>query len=482
MFLGACHRVQGTIGRLRPVAPIGLMLFLAGATLVGCAAGPDQRLAAALTVRHHPAPDYRDALCVLDSYRNNPAHKNEYALFGMCQTTVGVMGGNFSESRRVGIDTHRVVQKYQDATAETLAALGAEAQKFFKGEPHERSLLCFYCGLSCYLCGEYNDARIFFTQSVLAAATRDEDKKEFRDDFRLGHYWLGRAYLRRGQEGNARVAFQRAGKILCRSAHEREQRRLKKQNERDRKSEAKLEATCYRKATGSEEPVPGVVDLSVTRTRADLPDTLPDATETSPVITSASDLAGFLDLDFQKRANLIIVVEAGFGPIKYLGGVQNSWDLIKASNFKERLIDVYIDGHKVGPALCFCDTYHQAKTRGVKTRRGRQTGKAIAKEVLRRLPYIGGVFGYWDVSGDARHVPVLPGQIQLFAAQVEPGVHDISLRCFDANGTYLPRFDVDRHFISVSAENETVLLMQTKENQDNAYLLQQLANAAAQTR
>ena len=199
MLLEVRHRHRGAAGGSRLAVSAGLILVIVCAGLAGCAAGPDQRLVTALTVRHHPAPDYRDALCVLDSYRNNPGHKNEYALFGMRQCTVGVICGNFSESRRVGIDTHRVVQKYQDATAETLAALGAEAQKFFKGEPHERSLLCFYCGLSCYLCGDHNDARIFFMQALFASATRDEDAAEFRDDFRLGHYWLGRALLKRGR-------------------------------------------------------------------------------------------------------------------------------------------------------------------------------------------------------------------------------------------------------------------------------------------
>lgn len=467
---------------IRPGASAGLMLLIVCAGLVGCAAPQDLRLAAAMSVRHHPLPDYRDALSVLESYRNDPNSKNEYARYGMCQTTVGVLGGNYREARRVGIDTYTVVKKYQDATSETLAAMGAEAQKFFKGEPHERSLLCFYCGLSCYLSGDYNDARIFFMQSLLAAATRDEDMKEFREDFRLGHYWLGRAYLRLGQDDNARIAFQRAGEILRRHGFEKELQRLKQRRAREVKRELKLEAACYRNATKGKEPVDGVVDLSNAQTRADLPDTLPDTSGEDPIVASATDLGAFLDPGFQKRANLIIMVESGFGPIKYLAGSQRSWDKIMPSNFKERMVDIYIDGHKAGPAFCLCDTYHQAKTRGVKTRRGRQTGKAIAKEVLRRMPYAGMLFSHWDVSADARYIPVLPGEVHVFAARVTPGLHNISLRCFDINGAYLPRFDVDRHFICVPAEGEIALVMQTKENQDNAHVLEQLANAAAKDR
>ena len=53
------------------------------------------------------------------------------------------------------------------------------------------------------------------------------------------------------------------------------------------------------------------------------------------------------------------------------------------------------------------------------------------------------------------------------------------VRCSDINNAYLPRFDVERHFINIAEDRETVLVMQTKENQDNAYVLTQIAAQAA---
>jgi tetratricopeptide (TPR) repeat protein len=455
---------------------VGLCLVV-GLSLIGCGPRVDPRLVAAMTVRQNLAPDYRDAICVLDTYRTDPKHKDEYAQFGMCATTVGVLGGDCRDADRIGKETYQAVQKYQDADQETAAAWGHEEEKFFKGEPHERSMLNYYLGLAEYLRGNYNDARVFFMQSLLAAATRDEDAQDFRDDFGLGHYWLGRAYQQLGQHDNARIAFQKAGFTREHRGQQKELAALKKSRERERKEELKLEAICYQNAATGKEPVPGALDLSSGCMRTDLPDVLSGAKETAPLVARAADLEAFLDPDFQKQVNLILIVEVGVGPIKYLAGQNRERDEILPVNFKERFVDVYVDGHRAGPAFCLCDMYHQAVTRGVKTRRDRQAGKAIAKEVLRRMPYAGVLAGMWNIAADDRYVPVLPGQVQVFAARVQPGLHTISLRCSDVNGAYLPRYDVDRPFVPVGTEQETVLVMPTKENQDNAYLLQQIARA-----
>jgi tetratricopeptide (TPR) repeat protein len=446
--------------------------------LAGCASAQDE-LTRVCAVRQAINPDYRSALVELENHQSSPRFKNEYALFGMSATALSVCGGDYPDAERIGKDTYQAVKKYQDATAETLAAWGKESTKFFKGEPHERSMLAWYLGLAAYQRSEFNDARIFFMQSLLAAATRDEDAAEFREDFRLGHYWLGRAYQHLGQFDNARIAYEKAGRILAHRGQDRELARLKKQREVEYRRELKLEAASYRRATQGKHPVPGAVDLSAARTRQDLPERLPGAAAGSPVLASAADLTAFLNPDFQHEANLIIVVQLGLSPRKQLAGWQKERDEIAPSAYKERFIDVYIDGHRVGPALPLCDMYHQACTRGVQTRRGRQTGKMIAKEVLQRMPFVGGVFAYWNVSADARYVPVLPGEVHVFAARVKPGLHTVALRCSDINQRYLPRYDLERHFIPVGEDQETVLVLQTKENQDNAYLLAQTSGQPA---
>ena len=458
---------------------IGVGLLLLG-SVIGCGPGGKDRVAVALSVRQTLSPDYRDAVQVLDECRENPKNLTEYAYWGMCGTTVALYAGDAHDANRIGRDTYMTVQKYEDKDRETLAALGNEAVKPFKGEPHERSMLDFQLGLAAYQKDNFEDARVFFVQSLLAAATRDEDAAEYRDDFRLGHYWLGRTYQKLSDTDNARICFEKAGVRHTRPQQAREIERWRKERQRARREEIKREALCYRNATTAKEPVPGVVDFSQPLTRADLPAQFADAAPADPVQRRAEDWQAFLDPDFQREVNLVVVIEVGTGPIKYLAGREHDRDEIAPGLFKEHFVDVYIDGHKAGAGFCLSDLYQEAMTRGVKTRRERQGAKWLAKQVARNTPFVSWVAGAWDISADPRHVSVLPGQVQVVAARVAPGLHRVSLRCSDINEDYLPRFDVDRNFIAVPAENEAVVLVSTKENESNAYLLAQaaLANAA----
>lgn len=454
----------------------GLLVTSIIAALVGgCGPSKEQiRLARAMSGgRCEVCPDCRDALVILEKYRNDDRHKDEYVQYGMCQTTAAVLGGNILDADRVAKETTEAVAKYHDATTETLAALGNEGVKFFKGKPHERALLDYYAGLACYLRGEYNNARIFFAQSLHATATRDDDMKQFRDDFQLGHFWLGRAYLKLGSQDNARVAFKKAGVVVPHQGQERELEQMKAQRAKAYKAELQAEAASYKQYGTGEEAVPGALDLSKPLTRNQAPEQLPGASQTDPIQRRAANFEDFLSPEFQQEANLIIVVEMGVGPVKVPSQVSSSFDDIKAVSYREKGVDVYVDGHLGGPGFRLLDTYHQAVTRGVQTRRGRQLTKTIAKEVLKRTPFVGTFAGLWNINADFRFWPSLPGEYHVYAARVSPGVHDLHFKFYDVNDNYLPRYDVTRHFISVPEKGERVMVIHALENKDNAYVLTQ---------
>ncbi len=438
-----------------------------------CGPSPEEvRLGRAMhSTRHELRPDYADSLGILDKYRQNPAQKSNCVMYGMCEVSLATVGGNLSLADKAAKDTFMEVQKSQDIDAEKAAAAGNEAAKLFKGEPHERALLAFYAGLACYINAQYNDARIFFMQSLLASTTRDDDMADFREDFQLGHFWLGRTYMKMEQEDNSRIAFSKAAIKLSHKTEDAEIKKLSADRTAAFKQELKGEELCYKDATTSKTPIDGVVDLAKGCSRSELPASLPGAAEADPTQLRAETLEAFLDRGFQAEVNLIIVIEMGQGPIKYLTGNNAAYDEYLRVNYRERSADVYIDGHRSGPAFCLLDTYHQAVTRGVKTRRDRQTGKAVTKEILSHMPYIGNFAAYWDIRGDSRYWTSLPGEVQLFAAKVTPGLHTITLKFCDINGQYLPRYDVTRNYIAAPAEGEAVLVMYSLENQDNAYLL-----------
>ena len=464
-------------GKVKTAAQAALALSMA-LTLSACGPSAEQmRLNRAMYgARHEIYPDYRDCLEILERYRTDERHENEFVQYGMCETSLATLGGRYDLADAVGKHSHLAVKKYQDADRETLAAMGDEAVKFFKGEPHERALLAFYTGLACYVRGEYNDARIFFTQSIMASQTRDEDMADFREDFRLGHFWRGRAHLRLGQEDSARIALGKAGHRMFHGGEQKDIERLRANRERARKDELKGEEICYKKGTTGKDTVEGIMDLSTGRNRSEMPEVLPEAADDDPTELSADALDAFLQPDFQAKVNLIIVLESGYGPVKYVHGPSQAFDDYMRMEYKGKGADVYVDGHRSGPTFCLLDTYHQAVTRGVQTRRGRQTTKAVTREILKQLPYISWVASAWSVKADQRYWTSLPGEIHVFAARVTPGLHDIALRFYDINGAHLPRFDLVRHYIYVPEEDERVLVLRSVENQDNAYLLGQITS------
>lgn len=478
-----CRRQnRGRNSRVHPrkaktAAQAALALSLAF-TLTACGPSAEQmRLNRAMyAARHEIYPDYRDCLEILEKYRTDERHENEFVQYGMCETSLAMLGGRYDLADSVGKHSHMAVEKYQNANSETAAAISDESLKFFKGEPHERSLLGFYTGLACYIHGEYNDARIFFAQSILASQTRDEDMEAFRGDFRLGHYWRGRAHLKLGQEDNARIALGKAGQRMFHGGEQKEMERLRANREKARKNELKGEEICYKEGTQGKNPVAGIVDFSTGQTRSEMPEVLAGAADDDPTELSADALDTFLKPDFQAKVNLIIVLELGWGPVKYLHGPSNAYDDYMRMEYKERDADVYVDGHRSAATFCLLDTYHQAVTRGVQTRRGRQTIKGVTKAILKQLPYISWFASAWNVQADYRYWTTLPGEIHMFAARVTPGLHDIALRFYDINGAYLPRFDLVRHYIYVPEEGELVLVMRSVENQDNAYLLSQVSS------
>jgi len=461
----------------RPARAAGIVAVIAwvavGLVPSGCGPSEEQiRLLEAMHgVRTNPKADFDKAVNTLATYREDDKHRSEFVQYSMCEVTAAALGGRYEHANTVGKHAYMAVKKYVDAGAETRAAWGNEAIKFFKGEPHERAMLCFYIGLMCYIEGDYNNARIFFAQSLHSTATRDEDMADFREDFRLGHYWLGRAFLRLGQADNARIAFGKAAVSRPLPGEEKKAENEKAARARAYKTQLELEKKCYEQGTNGKSPVAGIVDLSKPVSREAMPATLA-GTRGSPPVT-ATTVEAFLDPAFQQGANLIVLLELGTGPLKYLKGSSGSIDDYRCHECMERSVDVYVDGVRGGPAFVLIDMCHQAMTRGVKTRRGRQVGKAIAKEILTRAPLVGGLFSYWDIGADSRFWPSLPDRVAVFAAQVPPGFHDLSLRFYDINGAYLPRFDVNRHYIYVPETGERIVLLHSVENQDNAYILAQ---------
>jgi tetratricopeptide (TPR) repeat protein len=103
------------------------------------------------------------------------------------------------------------------------AVLVDEKIKIWRGEPFERAMANFYLGLTCYMQGDFNNARGAFENALFklrdyqtddAAADPNPDKyRDVDSNFVLAHYLLARCYQRLDRQDLAAAAFKRVATL-----------------------------------------------------------------------------------------------------------------------------------------------------------------------------------------------------------------------------------------------------------------------------
>lgn len=357
------------------------------------------------------------------------------------------------------------------------AAMSSERYKYYKGETYERAMLCTYLGILAYLDGNYNDSRILLTRALTAdraAVVNEKTPAEVGEDFGLAYYWLGRTYAKLGDAGNSAIAFRKATTPTPRkeSDAQREQRDDAKAAEKFQKDSAEGEAWTYQTFTDPKKPelaVEGIVNLAEAATDLEsAPACLPDAAKESPVLRAAETAGEFFAPAFQDSCNLVLTVEVGRCPYKYLGGISGEKTEFGRSLILPHAVRVYVDGHYAAPAMGVLDLWQQAATQDrIAEKEAAQTTKAVLREVLSYAPYAGSAASHWDVSGDVRHWTMLPGRIYIFAAQVAPGPHTVRLEMYDAGGRALPRWTTTYYGLAAPERGEACIFLEPRYDGDN---------------
>lgn len=144
-------------------------------------------------------------------------------------------------------------------------------------------------------------------------------------------------------------------------------------------------------------------------------------------------------------------------------------DRIDRANYPERAVTVYLDGAYAGRAFRMLDMFHQADTRGMSEKDRVQMTKGVTQSILSRLPYVGSVASYWNVSADGRYWHLLPGKAYVYSAKVKPGCYTVCLQYFDANGHHLPRYRTTHYHIPVRAGEESIYFLTSRYDHDNTY-------------
>jgi len=344
------------------------------------------------------------------------------------------------------------------------AALSSERLKYYKGETFERAMLCTYSALAEYLAGNYNEARILLSRALLAdkgAVVEKSTPPEVGEDFGLAFYWIGKTYAKLGDMDNSAIAFRKATTRTPRKGKdaERESKEDAKTAGEMLKKRTEGEAWVYKTFHNPEKPdlyIEPIVNLAEAEgTPAGAPAVLQGAAPASPVRRSVDKPEEFFTPAFQTATNLVLTVDLGRCPYKYLGGISGEKTEFGRSPVWPRAVRVYIDGHYAGPAFQVLDLWDQAATQDrIGEKEAAQATKAILREVLSYTPYVGSAAGHWDISGDIRHWTTLPGKVFVFAADVAPGPHTVRLEMYDINGSRLPRWTNTYYGIGVPKTGE----------------------------
>jgi len=357
------------------------------------------------------------------------------------------------------------------------AALSSERLKYYKGETYERAMLCYYAALAEYLAGNYNEARILLARALLAdkgAVVNKSTPPEVGEDFGLAFYWIGKTYAKLGEMDNAAIALRKAT-----TRTPRKDKDAQRESKEDAKAAGEMlkkrtegEAWTYQTFHNPEKPdlfIGPIVNLAeAAHTLADAPAVLPGAAPASPVRRAAEKSEEFFTPAFQTAANLVLTIDVGRCPYKYLSGIGGERTEFGRPPVWPRAIRVYIDGHYAGPAFQVLDLWDQAATQDrIGEKEAAQATKAILREILSHAPYAGSLAGHWDVSGDVRHWTTLPGKVFIFAADVAPGPHTVRLEMYDINGARLPRWTNTYYGVGAAETGEACIFLLPRPDGDN---------------
>jgi len=99
------------------------------------------------------------------------------------------------------------VEVAQEKSKRRKAMVGAESERYFRGDIYEVAMANYYLGLVYFSKGDYETAMVGFRRSL--QNDQESRKPEHQDDFGCTHYMMGCTYRILNQMDNAGVAFRK---------------------------------------------------------------------------------------------------------------------------------------------------------------------------------------------------------------------------------------------------------------------------------
>lgn len=194
------------IAERRPALLASAVLSL---SLVGCATGPKTYDRSSLTAAEEQVIASKPAV-VQQDYRNLYEEGRRNEVLNLMEIGLKAYRAGHLDEARAALDRARVsiesIYADDDAARKARSVWYEEAEKDFKGEPYERSMVYLYLGLIFLEQGDYGNARASFISGLLQDAFAEEEQNSA--DFAALIYLAGWAALRMDSNKLAQEHFQ----------------------------------------------------------------------------------------------------------------------------------------------------------------------------------------------------------------------------------------------------------------------------------
>ena len=376
-----------------------------------------------------------------------PREDNNFILPLLNRGLLNYSTGNYDKAYRYLLNAQGVM----DSLMQTKMTMGGERAKIFKGEHYEQAMASLYLGLMLYDKGDYENARAMFSRAIEC----DRETVPVQEDFQK----LAQTYTRKKMVGSEQEFFAMFNALGNdnRLAYYMLARTYMKLDESQ-------DFMISLKNTSNWQTVPTFIKLGSTGRylpTVNFFDTAPPSD--NPFVTK----------ERLERDNLVILIQMGFAPVKKIAGVEGQSDFLAPRDYSERKAVVYIDGKMLGEAYPMFNLMHQAVCT-VRTRKDTaQTGKAAGKFALTILSALVSddlaklVDNKWSVAADTRRWGSLPNEVHLFSAQVEPGLHTLTVLFYDQAGNPLPHYEQTHYFVPTKENEETFLVLRSLRDKCN---------------
>ncbi len=125
------------------------------------------------------------------------------------------VAGDYRDAQAAIMSASKIMEDVAFGAERGQAAMALKhTMRVFKGEPYERAVAYSYLGFMFYRRGDFENARSAFNLALLADRGSKGDNENYRDDFTLAYYLIGKTYLKLGEADNAGIAFGKVKKYM----------------------------------------------------------------------------------------------------------------------------------------------------------------------------------------------------------------------------------------------------------------------------